>query len=102
MKVVKFILLLGLLCGCADMKIIEDLGFIHGMGLDIEDEGEYEEGRKLLVTVSIPQIEEDAEKDRELLTTVARSDKEAMLNISRQSNRKLVSGQLRTFFTVCL
>ncbi len=84
------------------MKIIEDLGFIHGMGLDIEDEGEYEEGRKLLVTVSIPQIEEDAEKDRELLTTVARSDKEAMLNISRQSNRKLVSGQLRTFFTVCL
>ncbi|MFV8830346.1 Ger(x)C family spore germination protein [Alkalihalobacterium sp. APHAB7] len=81
--------------GCTDIRILEDIGFIHGMALDIKVKEEYDYRRNLLITVSIPQIEQAAKKNREVLTTVGRSDKEAMLSFARQSNRQLVSGQLK-------
>ncbi|WP_158737426.1 Ger(x)C family spore germination protein [Alteribacillus sp. YIM 98480] len=85
-------LIMGLMMGCSDQHIVEDVGFVQVLGLDQMKE---EEEDKFLVSAIVPQIEPDAENEREFLTTVSDSDKEAMLSLSRQSNREIENGQLR-------
>lgn len=98
MKIVYLFILVFLLVGCTDQRIIEDVGFIQGMSLDIADPKQHEADNRLLVTVAIPQVDPEMAAKREVLTTLANSDKEAMLAISRKTNRQIVSGQLRTIF----
>ncbi|WP_017729111.1 Ger(x)C family spore germination protein [Halalkalibacterium ligniniphilum] len=96
MKTIIIVFVVALICcGCSDKKLLEDVGFIHALALDIHKIEEFEEDGALQFTVAIPQIEPEAEKDSEVLTTIARSNKEAILNVSRQSERDLVTGQIR-------
>ncbi|TYP68668.1 Ger(x)C family spore germination protein [Paenibacillus methanolicus] len=81
-----------LLTGCRDEKIIERMGFTRTVALDFP-EGE-EDKTKLKVTISIPKSE--PVNARIVLTTIAQSNKEARIMFSRQNNRQIVSGQLRT------
>ncbi|MFB4165259.1 Ger(x)C family spore germination protein [Alteribacillus sp. JSM 102045] len=78
------------LIGCNDQHIVEDVGFVQALGMD-----KTEKEDKFLVSAIVPQIEPDAENEREFLTTVSDSDKEATLSLSRQSNREIENGQLR-------
>ncbi|MFC0523207.1 Ger(x)C family spore germination protein [Pontibacillus salicampi] len=81
-----------LLMGCSDTHIVEDVGFINSMALDVpEDE---EQKNKILVTASIPQINTRTENEREVLSAVANSDKEAMMELSSASNRQLLNGKM--------
>ncbi|SDH92683.1 spore germination protein [Alteribacillus persepolensis] len=78
------------LVGCTDQHIVENVGFVQALGLDMT-----EEQSEFLISAVVPQIEPDAANDREFLTTKSDSDKEAMLSLSRQSNRQIENGQLR-------
>ncbi|WP_185819494.1 Ger(x)C family spore germination protein [Salibacterium salarium] len=90
-KGLSFVFML-LLVGCNDKYIIEEVGFLHSLGLDVEKSSDVDE---YLVTGVIPQIAPDAKNNRELLTSVSSSDKEALLDLARQSNRDVANGQLR-------
>ena len=91
------ILLFVIFCsGCAQPQVVEDLGFVHSIGYDLNEAEDAEETGVLVVTVAIPQITPTAETDRELLTTVAHTSKQARAKMARKTNRELVSGQLRT------
>lgn len=81
-----------LLSGCRDEKIIERMGFTRSVALDFPDDEE--DKTKLKVTISIPKSE--PVNARIVLTTIAQSNKEARIMFSRQNNRQIVSGQLRT------
>ncbi|MCT2537267.1 Ger(x)C family spore germination protein [Aquibacillus koreensis] len=94
-KIVAVIFFVTLITGCTDKRIIEEIAFINLMGLDLVNKEDYEKNRHLLVTASIPQIDPAAEAKRELIFTNAKSDKEAMLNLSRKTNRTIVSGKIK-------
>jgi spore germination protein len=80
---------LTLLTGCADQRVLEKLGFTHTTSYDLLPNG------NLKVTITIPKEDPEVKATRELLTTVAKSSKEAKMKLSRQTNLILVSGQLR-------
>ncbi|GAA0359955.1 Ger(x)C family spore germination protein [Bacillus horti] len=85
-----------LLSGCADVRILEELGFIHSAGYEYA-EGKGENDRNnLLVTFKVLKAEETGGKGNETLTTVANSGKEARTRLDRQTNNQLVSGQFRS------
>lgn len=96
-EVIIFIFLVSLfLCGCTETLIVEDLGFIHSVGYELnEDRDSLKEGRYIM-TVAIPQIAITAKEDQEVLSKVAHSSKDGKYNIARKSDRLLVSGQKRT------
>ncbi|MCA1029445.1 Ger(x)C family spore germination protein [Bacillus timonensis] len=81
------------LVGCNDQQILEDLGFSNTVSYDLHDEDDPE--NRLRVTISIPVISSDRNKEREIITTTAESSKEARIKLSTKTDRKLVSGQLR-------
>ncbi|GGG06118.1 Ger(x)C family spore germination protein [Paenibacillus abyssi] len=84
-----------LLCGCsADKRQLENLGFTNSISYDLYTEEDNEE-RKLLVTTSVPNIGTKTGKQREVLTAVTQSSKQAWVKLSRQTGRILVNGQLR-------
>ncbi len=85
-----------LLTGCPEKKIVEDLGFIHSVGYELNEADDAEEEGVLILTVAMPQITPTAEKDREVLTTIAHTSKEGRMKLARKTDRALVSGQLRT------
>lgn len=81
------------LTGCNDQKLIEKLGFIHTVAYDLVEKGDKD---KILVTFSLPIMEKQkGAEQEEILTTTTYSSKEARIMLSRQTNRTLVSGQLR-------
>lgn len=81
--------------GCADKRILEDLALIQTIGFDTQ--GKDNEGlNKIQVTVSIPQLDPKVKKKSEVLTTIARSSKEARVLLNKQSNLQIVNGQLRS------
>ncbi|MBW7456571.1 Ger(x)C family spore germination protein [Paenibacillus sepulcri] len=80
------------LTGCRDEKIIEQMGFARTLAYDTANpDGS---GNLLRITISIPQAQ--PHHTRILLSTTARSSKEARLIFTRENNRQVVSGQLRT------
>ncbi|ARK31308.1 Spore germination protein A3 precursor [Halalkalibacter krulwichiae] len=92
-KVFLFILFpLLLFTGCDDHKVVEELGFIHTIGYD-RAESKEDDGQ-LHVTISFPI--HGAEEERQTISSVADSSKEASIFLSRQTEKKLVSGQLRS------
>ncbi len=87
--------------GCTDQRQIEKLGFSHSVGFDLI-KGEEEEER-LQVTLVIPSMENQVDKKKQVLTTVSKSSKEARLKLSQQSDKRIVSGQVRnTLFGIAL
>ncbi|RIX48640.1 Ger(x)C family spore germination protein [Paenibacillus nanensis] len=82
-----FLVLTLLLAGCSDRKIIEELGFTRLTAFD-----SVEDSDNIRVTINIPKADQ---KGRFILSTVAKTSKEAKTTFSRQNNRKVVSGQLR-------
>ncbi|WP_096200819.1 Ger(x)C family spore germination protein [Bacillus sp. FJAT-45350] len=82
--------------GCAEQRIVEELGFIHSVAYELNEERDSEEAGVLVMTVALPQITPTAKEDREVLTTIGHTSKEAKARLSRKTDRILVSGQLRT------
>jgi spore germination protein len=100
-RITPLFLLMGLMAGCGDQRVLETLGFIHTVSLDLspqKQEGE-ESTDKLQVTISLPKVNPESKKlTREILTTSANSSKEARIKLSRQTETILVIGQLRNIW----
>ncbi|KOP68055.1 spore gernimation protein GerC [Bacillus sp. FJAT-18019] len=75
--------------GCGDQRILEDLGFIQTVSYDLRPDD------KLNVSFSIPQADPETSANREVLSAVAASSKEATMIVSRETGMMVVSGQLR-------
>ncbi|MCR2807082.1 Ger(x)C family spore germination protein [Paenibacillus soyae] len=87
-KISVFILIAVLfLASCSDQKIIERLGFTRLSAFD-----SVENSDDIRVTSNIPKADQ---KGRFILSSVARTSKEARITFSRENNRRIVSGQLR-------
>ncbi|WP_461479654.1 Ger(x)C family spore germination protein [Paenibacillus sp. PvR148] len=81
--------------GCStDKKRLEKLGLINSISYDI-NRPEPGAEKKLLVSISVPTSPAVGGNKREFLTTVSTSGKEARGNLSRQTSKILVNGQLR-------
>ncbi|WNR44169.1 Ger(x)C family spore germination protein [Paenibacillus roseipurpureus] len=82
--------LLAVLTGCgSDQRILEKIGLTHTTCFDLMPEG------KLRVTNSIPLSTGEGRRPREVLTTISDSSKGAKVDLSRQTQLTLVSGQMR-------
>lgn len=81
------------LSGCSsDRHIIEDVGFIESSAVDTGSDG------NVKVTLCVPVVSEFSSggpPENEILQAYAASYKQARVQLSRQSNRILASGQLR-------
>jgi spore germination protein len=82
-----------LLTGCKDKRILEELGFTNTTSYDLV---ETDNGKMLLIANSIPKADPDAKTSREVLHTISKTSKEARIQLSAQTNRIVVSGQLRS------
>ncbi|MCT8137963.1 hypothetical protein H1D32_09465 [Anaerobacillus sp. CMMVII] len=85
-----------LLTGCAQQRIVEDLGFINSVSFDLNKSEDAEKEGVLVVTISMPQVAAAVESDRVVLTTTANTSKEGRSQLARQTELVLVSGQLRS------
>lgn len=81
-----------LLMGCSDQLILEDLGFVQAISFD--KEGDEDGG--ILVTFRIPKADEATDEDSEVLSTIATTSMDAKRELSRETDRNLVVGQLRS------
>ncbi|MDF0728152.1 Ger(x)C family spore germination protein [Cytobacillus sp. S13-E01] len=84
-----------LLTGCADQRILEELGFTHTVSYDVADKDSYEDNQMLRIGLSIPIASDEVKETREILVTNAYSSKESRTILSTETDRILVSGQLR-------
>ncbi|OAS24342.1 Ger(x)C family spore germination protein [Paenibacillus oryzisoli] len=75
-------------CG-SDQRILEKIGLTHTTSFDLTPDG------MLRVTNSIPLAVGEGLKPREVLTTITDSSKGAKVDLARQSQLILVSGQMR-------
>ncbi len=92
--VLGIVLLTG--CSTSDQRILEELGFTHTTSYDLlRDEETTGEGELLKISITIPKADPDAANNREVLTAIGRTSKEARTKLSQMTNRTLVSGQLR-------
>ncbi len=82
--------------GCAQKRIVEEMGFIHSMGFELNQAENAEEEGILTVTITFPQVRPSAQKDYVVLSTNAHTSKEGRTQLARQTERVLVSGQLRS------
>lgn len=84
------IILICILVGCSDQKIIEELAFVRTVTYDsIEGVNPKD---KVRITYTIPMAEK---KKHIVFTTETKTSKQARVIFSRQNDRTLVSGQLR-------
>ncbi|WP_150269614.1 Ger(x)C family spore germination protein [Paenibacillus tepidiphilus] len=89
-RIAAMLALVLLLTGCStDQRILDRLGMVQTAAFDST------EGGKLLVTASIPVIDPNTEEHREILQAETDSVKEARLVFSRQTDLRVVSGQMR-------
>ncbi|SDX15444.1 Ger(x)C family spore germination protein [Paenibacillus sp. CF384] len=85
------------LIGCGDQRVLEKLGFSQVSSYDLKD------NNMLEVAVSMPKAEPQARTQREVLSAIAVSSKEARSKLAKQTNLLLVSGQLRnTLYSMAL
>ncbi|WP_339157651.1 Ger(x)C family spore germination protein [Paenibacillus sp. FSL W8-0186] len=79
-----------LLSGCgSDERIIDKIGFVQSTSQDLLPDGQ------LKIAISVPIANPDIKEGREFLQTVAISSKVGQMKLARQTNLKLVRGQLR-------
>lgn len=89
-KKLVLVLCMLLLSGCKnDQRILEKLGMVQTSSYDLAED------KRLKVTVCVPVIDPDSPVRRELLSTITDSIKESRLVFSRQTDLRVVSGQLR-------
>jgi spore germination protein len=86
-----FIIIIFFLTGCAEQRIIDDLGLINAVGYDRTDN----EKNPLKLTVTFPIITKDGKYDRKTIMVEGKSSKEAREKIRFKTNLKLESGQVR-------
>lgn len=87
---IPVILLLLLLTGCkSDERVLEKLGMVQTASYDLLD------NNQLKVTSCVPVIDPNSPVRREVMTAESDSIKGARLQFSRQTDLKMVSGQLR-------
>lgn len=85
------LLMMMLLTGCnSDQRILEKLGMVQTASYDLA------ENDQLKTTISVPVIDPESSERRHLLTAVTDSLKEARVQLSKQIDLRLVSGQLRS------
>ncbi|CAN7229257.1 Ger(x)C family spore germination protein [Paenibacillus sp. LjRoot56] len=83
-------MLLMTITGCGnDQRILEKIGLTHTTSFDLMP------GGMLKVTNSIPLAVDEGRRPREVLTTISDSSKGAKVDLSRQTQLVLVSGQMR-------
>lgn len=83
-------------CGTqADKRVLEELGMITAIGIDLEEERGEQGGNLNRITVLFPVINPQASVEEEVLSVVTRSS-DARQHLFRMTDRKLVFGQLRT------
>lgn len=87
-KALGWLLLVALLAGCGDQKILEKIGFARTIILE-KAEGQ---DKALKVTISIPKTNQT---ESIVYTDVARSFKQAKIHFDMQNDRRIVLGQLR-------
>ena len=71
-------------------RVLEKLGVISGVGYDMAEDG------NMLGTALLPNFIQTGQEQVDVLTAKGRTSKEFRFNLSRQTERKLVSGQIRT------
>lgn len=90
MRTSLWLLIVILLIGCSDQKIIEELAFERSIAYDAIEGVSPKE--KVRITYSVPLAGEDK---KILFTAETRTSKQARSLFSKQNDRTLVSGQLR-------
>ncbi|NRS52057.1 Ger(x)C family spore germination protein [Brevibacillus sp. HB2.2] len=81
------------LAGCDDQRTIEDLGFIHTVGYDLPEKVTEPGMRRVML--SIPNLEHQKTEKRQVLTAISKGNKEARIKLAQQTDKQLVSGQIR-------
>lgn len=76
--------------GCARQNILENLGLAIAAGYDIAKDG------KMIVTVSMPEVSEEAKEKMQTITAKGDLTRESALNLSQATDHQLVNGQLRS------
>jgi spore germination protein len=83
------------LTGCGDVRILEKLGITQITSYDLLPDDE-ESDNKLLVSIAMPRVNpENGDIKRAVLTTKSKTSKEARIKLAQQTELKVVSGQLR-------
>ncbi|MFY3790326.1 Ger(x)C family spore germination protein [Ureibacillus sp. MALMAid1270] len=90
-RILLISLILLMQSGCMDQKIVEELGFIHTLGYESNEEGE--DIGKLKVTASFP-IAETLEQQTN--TIVVDTPRASMLFLNKKTDKNLVLGQVRS------
>jgi spore germination protein len=85
------ILVIILLTGCAEQRIIDDLALINAVGYDLTDN----ETNPLKLTGTFPIITKDGNYDRKTIVVEGKSSKDAREKVRFKTNFQLESGQLR-------
>ena len=93
MRMLKVLMLLSLLLlslvGCAEQKLLENVGIAILVGYDLGDEGD------LSNTAVIRQVNPDFESNIEIISAENQTSKGTSSEINRKSSKKVVTGQLR-------
>jgi len=97
-------LILLVLCGCGDQRVLERLGVTQTTSFDLAPQEEQKASPLLVISNSIPRPDSvGGNTNRELLTATAHTSKEGRIKLARQTELMLVSGQLRnTLFGISL
>lgn len=85
------LIMIVLLTGCAQQRIIDDLAMVNAIGYDLSKNP----ATPLKVTVTFPIITKDGKYDRKTLTVEGKSSKDAREKERLRTNYKLESGQMR-------
>lgn len=85
------VLIITLLTGCAEQRIIDDLALINAVGYDLTEN----ESNPLTLTVTFPIITKDGKYDRKTILVEGKSSKDAREKVRFKTNFKLESGQVR-------
>lgn len=88
-KTLAMLVLLAILAGCGDQRILDRVAFVYTTGYDLLPEG------RLQITIGFPRADPDKPVQREVLSAQGTSSKDARISMSRQTNLLLVNGQLR-------
>ncbi|MBD2868113.1 Ger(x)C family spore germination protein [Paenibacillus arenilitoris] len=88
--------LIALLAGCGDQRVLESLAFVNATSYDLVQDKEDGAKENLLICIDVPKSDPEGKMKREVLSTVARSKKDAHLQLAKQTELMLVSGQLRS------
>lgn len=92
-RIYPFLVILVILTGCShpNLKdpVIEDLGMVGIMGFDYVDDDQTK------VTVTLPQPQQDAEKQFQIFSTNVRLPHQAIMDVSTLTEKVLTTSQLR-------